>query len=312
MKILRGKNSGAGKRLFSGFGKQLYKYRFLYFLLLPAIVLTLIFHYLPYWGLRIAFQNYNIFKPETSTWCGFDNFIKVFQTEGLIKSIGNTLYISLLSLIICFPANIIFALLLNEITNSTFKKIIQTTSYLPHFLSWISVIGIVTSLYASTGIINDIREFFGLPRIMLMAEQGLFVPNIIILTLWKGVGWGSIIYLAAIAGVPGDLYEAAELDGANRLQQAIHITLPSIMPTVVIMLIWRLGSLFGDNFELVYGLKNAYIDFDVISTIIFERGIQGGEYALTTAFGLANSVVALILILLSNAFAKKVTDVGIF
>ena len=229
-------------------------------------------------------------------------------------AIANTFTISLLNLAICFPAPVIFALLLNEVDNKYFKKVTQTLSYLPHFLSWISVIGIVSTLYAKTGIVNDIIVMlFGEDkRSLIMANQNFFVPNVIILNLWKGIGWGSIVYLAAISGVDSSLYEAARIDGAGRFRQTWSITIPTILPTVIIMLIWKCGTLFNDNFELIYGLQNPYIDFDVVQTIVYKRGIAGGDYQVSTAFGLFQGLVNIVILIIVNQIAKKATETSVF
>lgn len=288
--------------------------RFLYLLLLPSVVYILFFSYVPFNGVKIAFQNYDIFNPELSKWVGLRNFKQIFSEKGIYITIWNTLLLSLLTLITEFPITIIFALLINEVTSSGFKKVVQTISYLPHFLSWISVIGIATSLCARDGVINNLICLITgrTEPILFMSEQWFFIPNVIILSIWKEMGWGSIIYLAAIAGVDESLYEAAMLDGAGRLKQVWYVTLPCILPTIVIMLIWRIGGLLGSNFELVYGLQNPFIDFEVISTFIYKRGIAGGDYSISTAYGLFNGVVNAILLLLANYFAKKSTEVGIF
>lgn len=292
---------------------EMKKNKFNYFLLLPSIVLVVIFAYLPFGGIKIAFQDYNIYRPEASEWVGFDNFISVFSNDGMLKAIINTIYLSILNLIICFPLGIVFAVLLNEVPNGLFKKSVQTISYLPHFLSWISVIGIITTLLSKSGIINDLRVMLGASeRVMFLSQQGLFVPLLIILTAWKEMGWGSIIYLAAISGIDSSLYEAATIDGAGKFRQMWHITLPSILPTIVIMLIMKMGTLFTSNFELVYGLQNAFIDFETINTIIYKQGIEGGDYASTTAFGLAQGVINFALILFTNYFSKKTTETGLF
>ena len=294
------------------FCQDIYKDRYIYLLLLPSIILIAVFSYAPLPGIRIAFQNYNISKPVASEWVWFDNFIEIFKYGDCLKAVTNTFYISIVLLFITFPAPIIFALLINEITHTGLKKTVQTISYLPHFLSWISVIGIVTSLYAKSGIVNDFIAMFGGERMLLLAEPGFLVTNVVILNLWKGIGWGSIIFLAAITGVDQALFEAATLDGANRFKQVIYVTIPTIMPTVIIMLIWRLGSLFSDNFELMYGLQNAFVQFEVISTWIYKNGIEGGNYKLSTAFGLLQGVINFIFLFAANQIAKKLTDSSVF
>ncbi len=292
--------------------KEINKNKFTYLLLLPAFALVILFCYVPFAGVKIAFQDYNVYRPELSEWVGFANFKDILTNDGMLKAIWNTFYLSILSLVICFPAGIVFALLLNELKAGKFKKTVQTISYLPHFLSWISVIGIVTTLYSQSGIINDICVMLGAKeRIMFLSKQELFVPNVIILSIWKEMGWGSIIYLAAIAGIDSSLYEAAIIDGAGKFRQVISITIPSIMPTVIIMLIMKMGSLFTSNFELIYGLQNPFVDFETVNTIIYKYGIEGGDYSSTTAFGLFQGVINVILVMSANYLSKKTTDVGI-
>lgn len=295
--------------------KQIMRYRFLYLLLLPSTVLVIIFSYLPMGGLRMAFQDYNIYSPELSTWIGFKNFKDIFTIKEFVDGIKNTVVISCLSLVICFPITIVFALLINEIKNTYFKKVVQTVSYLPHFLSWISVIGIVTSLYSEYGIINDLLVTLtggAWERILFLAKQEFFIPDVIILETWKTIGWNSVVFLAAITGIDQGLYEAATIDGASKFKQVLHITLPSILPTIMIMLLWKVAVLFNDNFELVYGLQNAFVNVETIGTVIYKNGIAGGNYQLSTAFGLMQGLVNFAFLLAVNWLSKKTTDVGIF
>lgn len=286
---------------------------YIYVLLLPSLALVALFNLAPMKGILIAFQDYNIYNPANSEWIWFDNFIKIFKSSETMISLINTILVSFLNLIVSFPAGIIFALLLNEIRVSIFKRTIQTVSYLPHFLSWISVIGIVSTLLSKGGPINDLFVWItGNPeRQMFLAKQELFLPLIILLNLWKGLGWSSIVYLAAISGVDESLYEAAALDGANRFKQVIHVTIPTILPTAVIMLIWNAGSILNSNFELIYGLQNPYIEFEVISTIMYKNGIMGGDYQMTTAFGLFQSLVNFLILITVNEFAKRTADVSV-
>lgn len=295
--------------------KQIKKYKFLYLLLLPATVLVIIFSYLPMAGIKMAFQNYNIYNPAASTWVGLQNFKEIFTIPNCVKSIVNTIHISILNIVICFPLTIVFALLLEQIKNTVFKKAIQTVSFLPYFLSWIAVIGIVTSLYSKDGVINDILVKItggAYERTMFLAKEGFFIPNVIILSLWKGMGWNSVVFLAAISGIDQGLYEAAKIDGANKIEEVIHITIPSILPTIMIMLLWKIAALFSDNFELIYGLQNPFVNVEVIGTVIYKNGIAGGNYQMTTAFGLMQGLVNLLFLLGANALSKKATDVGIF
>lgn len=287
--------------------------KYQYLMLLPAFMVTLIFSYIPMFGLVMAFQNFNIFHGFLgSEWVGLDNIIKIFTQPKFSTAILNTLWISALKLILGFPAPIILALLINELKPGRFKKVTQTISYLPHFLSWIAVVGIVNSLFGRDGFVNDVRLALGATdRITYLAQQGLFIWFIIGSMMWKDTGWGTVIHLANLASISPDLYEAASLDGATRLQKIRYITLPHMAPTVTILLIFQMGTLFSSNFELIYGLKNPYIEFDVISTIIYETGIKAGDYSMSTAIGFVEGLVALILVLASNWFAKKASGVGI-
>jgi putative aldouronate transport system permease protein len=184
---------------------------------------------------------------------------------------------------------------------------------LPQFLSWLAVVGLATSMYAIYGPINDlIMHFGGTERVMFLSNQSLFIPNLVFLNLWKTVGWDSIIYLAAITGIDSQLYEAAKIDGASRFKQIIHITIPGIMPTTIILLILAMGRLFNDNFELIYGLQNPFINFEVISTVVYKNGIVEGKYSIATAFGFMQGVIAFILMAISNKISNKLSGVSIW
>lgn len=288
----------------------------LYILIAPAVILTVIFSYLPLPGLLISFMDYDMFKGFFgSEWVGLQNIKTIFETPNMMQAIINTLTISIASLVITFPMPILIAVLLNEVRSAVFKKTIQTVTYLPHFLSWISVIGIAYSFYSLNGTLNDFRVFiFGgdTARRFFLAENSFFIPNVIILTLWKETGWNSIIYLAAITGLDMQLYEAARIDGANRFKQFLHITLPGIMPTVIIMLILKIGQIFNSNFDLIYGLQNVFIEFDVISTIVYKSGIQQGNFGVSTALGFCQGIIALILTLSTDKLSNKISDISIW
>ena len=295
--------------------KQIVRYKFLYLLLLPAVVTSIIFQYGPMPGIRMAFQDYKALNPSASQWVGLKHFISIFQMPETMTAIKNTMTISLLNLVIAYPLTIVFALLLNELRNAAFKKVVQTISYLPHFLSWISVIGIITSLYAEHGMINDLLVKFtggAWERESLLAKQAFFIPDVLILSIWKSLGWSSIVFLAAITGIDQGLYEAAMIDGASKIRRVWHITIPGILPTIMIMLLWKMAALFADNFELIFGLQNAYVNVEVIGTYVFKKGIQGGKYDIATAFGLMQGLINFSFLLVSNWISKKLTDVGMF
>jgi len=295
------------------FWKKLKRDKYQYVMLLPAFLVTLIFAYIPMFGLIMAFQNFSIFDGFLhSEWVGLDNFVKIFTQSKFTTAIGNTLLVSVVNLFICFPAPIIMALLINELELKRFKKVTQTVSYLPHFLSWISVVGLATVLLGKDGVINDLRMALGAAeRVTFLSKQELFLPIIVLLNLWKETGWGTVIHLANLSSINPELYEAASVDGATRLQKIWFITLPHMLPTVMILLIFKMGTLFASNFELIYGLQNPFIDFEVISTIIYQTGIKSGNYSVSTAIGLAEGLIALLLVFGSNWISKKTSGSGI-
>lgn len=264
-------------------------------------------------GILIAFQDFSIFNGLLgSKWVGFDNIKRIFSTPMFLDSIWNTLLISMLNILISFPAPIILALLINELKDGVFKRVTQTISYLPHFLSWISVVGLIQLLFGRDGLVNDARMALGAgERISFLGEQGLFIWFVIGATLWKEVGWGTVVHLANLSSINTELYEAADVDGAKHLQKLWYITLPHMLPTVMILLIFKMGTIFGSNFELIYGLQNPFIDFDVISTIVYKTGIQNGDYSMSTALGVTQGFVALLLVRLSNRISKKVSGAGL-
>ncbi len=289
---------------------------FIYILLLPAVLITFVFSYLPMPGIIVAFQDFNMFKGILgSPFAGLKHFIGIFTIPSLTQAVVNTLVLSTLTLLTTFPAAIILALLFNELRTGLFKKAVQTISYLPYFLSWISVIGIAHTILSRYGSVNDLRVLLGgtgVERELFLSRQDLFVPLLLILTLWKEVGWSSIIYLAAISSIDIQLYEAARMDGASRMQQALFITLPSIKPTIIILLIFNMGNLFTNNFELVYGLQNAFVKFDVISTVVYSRGIMQANYSMAAAVGFMQGLLSFLLVAVSNKIAKKVSEVYIW
>ena len=286
-------------------------------MLLPALIIVLIFSYLQMIGILVAFKDYaprkGIFGSPWAASGGFQNFIDIVKTPGMPKSIWNTFYLSILSLCINFPAPVIFALLLEEVRSRVFKSTVQTISYLPYFLSWAAVTGMGLSLLSQYGIINDIIVKLGGERTIFLGDGKYFLPVYLIINVWKTVGWNSIVYLSAISGISQDLYEAARIDGAGRFKQVINITLPELVPTMMILLIMNLGAVFGSNFELVYGLQNDIAwNTEVISTVVYKYGIKEGAYGLSTALGLMQGVVSLILTLLANKLSDKISNVSMW
>ncbi|MCL2703579.1 MAG: ABC transporter permease subunit [Defluviitaleaceae bacterium] len=273
--------------------------------------------YIPLGGLVVAFKDYDIFAGFwASPWAdqfGFKHIIGVIQNEFLRASIWNTLKLSLLNMIIGFPAPILLAILINELRLGPFKKTVQTISYMPHFLSWISVIGLITVFFAEYGPVNDILGTLNSnhTRQLYLAEQRLFVPFLVGLNLWKTMGFQSIVFIATIAGIDPQLYEAAKVDGAGRFKQCIHITLPGLYTIAILLLVLSVGAILSSNFELVFGLQNPFIDFEVIDTVIYRRGLMGRDYAAATALGLVRGVIAILLTLGANQISKKTIGLSI-
>lgn len=288
----------------------------LYIMVLPVVVYYLVFHYLPMGGLVMAFQN---FKPKLgifrSPFVGLQNFRDFFSSVYFKRTVTNTLAISLLELVISFPATILFALLLNEIKNERFKRAVQTISYMPHFISMVVVAGLIMDFCNSRGVIASIVAMFhGEKAQNLLGSPEYWRPVYIISGLWKELGFGSIIYLAALSGVDQQLYEAAELDGANRFQQTIHVTLPGIAPTIIIMLILKIGQIMSVGYEKTILLYNpqVYETADIISSYVYRKGLLEFNYGYSTAVGMFNSVVNFILLVSANFFSKKFTETSLF
>lgn len=290
--------------------QQIYEFRWMYLLGIPGLIALLAFSYLPMRYLIMAFQNFNphleLLKSE---WVGFAHFTKLFQDPKFYNMLKNTLIISGLSLI-TFPAPIILAMILNEVRNAKFKKVIQTSIYLPHFLSWAIIASLTFFLLSyEQGFINKLAVALGNePQKYLFSSVWIY-PIIMIQSLWKSVGWGSIVYLAAIAGIDQSLYEAAKMDGANKFQCIMKITLPSIMPTVAVMLILKMGSIISVDFEQVFLMNNAMVkqQLEVFEIYIYNNSIASGstQYSYTTAIGLFKSVINTSLVLLTNKIVSR-------
>lgn len=296
-----------GRRLARDFKRN----RSIYFLAIPIILFYLIFHYKTMYGAIIAFYNYRPAKGISgSKFVGFQNFVTYFTSPFFWRTLKNTLAISVLGIVFGFPAPIILALLLNEIKGKHFKKTVQTITYLPHFISSVIICGMLSSFCLSTGLFNDIIAFFGGERKALLQGTEYYRIIYIASDIWQTIGWSSIIYLAALSGVDKNLYEAAELDGANKWQQVWKITIPSILPTIMIQLILQIGSLMSVGYEktlLIYNPTN-YAVSDIISTYNYRMGLELGDWSYATAIGLFNSVVNCILLVISNKLSKKYTE----
>ncbi|MGI5892987.1 MAG: ABC transporter permease [Candidatus Merdivicinus sp.] len=296
--------------------KKLWRDKYLYVMLIPVIAYYLIFCYAPMYGVTIAFKDYNMFEGVLgSPWVGLKNFERIFSTKDFYIVLRNTLGLNLLTLLFNFPGPIIMALLLNELRLDKFKRVIQTIIYLPHFLSWVVIASIlIPMLSPSTGIINQIMVQMGMEPIYFMSDPGWWIFIYVAAGIWKSVGWGAIVYLAALAGVDPSLYEAAIIDGANKWQQCIHITIPSILPTISVLLILNVGQIMSIGFDQPYLLGNSAVQSvsDVISTYVYRIGMQSADISRSTAIGLFQSLVNFVLLLVTNKLSKKATGNGIY
>ena len=289
--------------------------RSLYLLVIPVILFYILFHYKPMYGAIIAFQDYNPrLGVSGSDWVGFDQFIRFFTSPYFGRLAKNTLLLSVYGIVFGFPAPIILALLLNELRAKRFKKTVQTITYLPHFISLVVVTGIIKDFTQSTGLINDIIVMFGGVRTSLIQNPDLYRTIYIVSDIWQGIGWGSIIYLSALSGVDQQLYESAAIDGAGRWKQLIHVTLPGIAPTIVIMLIMRMGQLLGTGYEKTILLYNeaTYETADVIASYIYRVGILERNWSYSTAIGLFNSAINLALLIITNKISKRVSETSLW
>ena len=287
----------------------------LYLMVLPVLIFYGVFCYKPIYGAIIAFQSYSPGKGIAgSKWVGFDNFKMFFESRFFARSLINTLRISCTSIFFGFPAPIILALLINELKNKKFVKVVQTITYLPYFISLVVICGLVTTFVSERGIINSLVSLFGVAKENMLNNPARFLPIYVISEIWQGVGWGSIIYLAAIAGIDQELYEASYIDGAGRFKQTIHITIPSIMPTILTLFILRLGQVMNVGFEKIILLYNpiTYETADVISTFVYRVGLLEANYGYSTAVGLFNSLINFILVYVANVLSRKYADSGLW
>ncbi|WP_211147063.1 ABC transporter permease [Paenibacillus dokdonensis] len=291
--------------------KSFNKYKYYYVLLLPGLIYFIVFKYLPMGGILIAFQDFKVTGGIfSSPWVGLKWFRILFDSPDFWVALKNTILISFYKLVFNFPAPILLALMLNEIVNRVFKRVVQTIVYFPHFLSWVVLGGILFSLFSvDTGIL----KLFSITTSPLMNPdtfRGFLVGS----EMWKEIGWGTVIYLAAMAGINPELYEAAKMDGANRLKLIMHITIPSIMPTIVILLILRTGSILNAGFDQIYIMYNplVYEVSDVLDTYVYRLGLTMGRYSFASAAGLFQSVVGLLLLLFTNWLVRRMGERGLW
>jgi putative aldouronate transport system permease protein len=288
-----------------------------YVILLPIVIYYIIFNYFPMGGALIAFQDWrpgrSWFGPD-ARWVGFRHFNSFFESYYFTRTLFNTLTISLSTLIWGFPAPILLAILLNELRGKLFPRIVQTIIYLPHFISMVVLCGIIRTFVAETGVITNILSHFGFPKANMLLNARLFVPIYVISNIWQGVGWGSIVYLAALTSIDQELYEAAEIDGAGRWKQTLHITLPGIVPTIIILFIMRMGSVLSVGSEKILLLYNEgiYETADVISTFTYRKGLLETNWSYASAVGLFNSVVNFVMVITVNKIARQVSEISLW
>ena len=295
--------------------KDFIKNKTLYLLALPMLIYYIVFHYAPMYGALIAFNDYS---PRLgilgSPWVGFKYFVNFFSAPSFFSLLRNTVTISLTMLVVEFPSAIILALLMNELKSRRFSKVVQNISYMPHFISLVVVCGMVKTFTMDNGILTTLLSYFGVPKETLLMNPKYFVPIYVGSGIWQQVGWNAIIYLAALTGVNQSLYEAAAIDGAGKLKQLWHITLPGIMPTIVIMLIMRMGGILNVGYEKIILLYNDVVMdvADVISTYVYRKGLLEQSWSFSTAVNMFNSVINLIFLLGTNYLSRKLNDTSLW
>lgn len=295
--------------------KDFLKNKYLYLLSLAGIAYYIIFKYVPMYGALIAFKNYLPSKGIwDSPWVGFKHFEDFFSSHYFWRVLRNTLLINVYELIFAFPAPIILALMLNEVRRSLFKRLVQTVTYLPHFVSMVVICGMLVDFTQKAGLLNTILTWFGFERENLLLNPDLFRTIFIGSGIWQGIGWGSIIYLAALTSIDTQLYDAATVDGAGRWKQMLHVTIPGIMPTIVILLILQIGGMMNVGFEKIILLYNSqtYETADVISSFVYRRGILEANYSYSTAVGLFNSAVNFLLLIIANRISRRVNETSLW
>lgn len=294
---------------------KMWNYKWIYLMLLPVMAYYIIFKYIPMYGVTIAFKDYNVFKGVLdSPWCGLEVFEKILKNKNFWEAIKNTLLLNVLTLLVSFPLTIIVSLMLNEVMSSKFKKITQSVLYLPHFISWVVVAGIATNLFSMQGgTVNHILNTLGIDSVPFLSNNAWWVFTYVICNVWKEIGWGTIIYLAALTGVDESLYEAAYLDGATKFQRLIYITLPTIKSVIVTMLILQISKMMtiGLDAPLLLGNKKVMGVSEVISTYTYRLGIERAKYSDSTAIGLFQSVINIIILFAADKFAKAIGEDGI-
>ena len=296
--------------------ERAWRMRHFYVLLVPAVVLLIVFKYVPMYGVGIAFVDYNIVRGVLgSTWNNFKWFDWVFTDPFFWRVLRNTVILSLLRLALGFPAPILFALLLNEVRNTSFKRSVQSISYLPHFLSWVVLGGIIRELLSTQrGVVPYVMAAVGLEPINFLTNIPTFRALLVVTGIWQGIGWGSVIYLAALSGINPELYESATVDGANRLQMALRVTLPALTPVMTILLLLQLGNILEQGWDQIFNLYNDVVVSvsDVFETLVYRSGIEGAKYSYATAINLFQNVVGFALLILTNQIVRRRSEYAIW
>lgn len=313
---LEGNNSALKKQSYFGaLGKNIVRHKYAYMMIVPVLAFYIIFMYVPMYGAIIAFKDYSpAMGVAGSPWVGLKHFVNFWNGIYFTRLLRNTLLISVYGLLFGFTIPILFALLLNELRSEKYKRLIQTVSYFPHFISLVVICGLVKTFTLTDGIINDLIVLLGGERSSLLQRPELFRAIYTVSGLWQNIGWDSIIYLAALAGIDTQLYEACEVDGGRKLAKMLHITIPGILPTIVIMFILRIGQLLNVGYEKIILLYNpfTYETADIISSFVYRKGLLELNYSFSTAIGLFNSVINFILLLSVNALSRKVGDTSLW
>lgn len=295
--------------------KIIRKNKVVYLMLIPVLVYYILFHYKPMYGIIISFMDYNPRKGISgSAWVGLKHFKDFFGGYYFGRLLTNTLKLSFATLIFGFPIPIILALLINELRNKKFSKIVQSITYMPHFVSMVVLCAMIRQFVGSNGFIVQFMSLFGYEGGNLLLKGQYWIPIYVLSNIWQGAGWGSIVYLAALTGIDSELYDAAKVDGANRWKQTLHVTIPCILPTIIIMLIMRVGQIMGVGYEKTLLLYDGaiYDVADIISTYVYRMGLLNREFSLSTAVGLFNSVVNFVLVIIANQISKKTTETSLW
>jgi putative aldouronate transport system permease protein len=298
------------------FRRKLWRSRYIYLMVVPVLVYLVLIRYMPLWFIRISFYDYRLLRGfKGSNWVGLEHYRRLFSNADWIHYIGNTLWLNIWALLLLTPAPMVFALLLNELRGKHFKKAVQTISYLPHFISTVVLVSLINSFVSpSTGILAALAKAMGKIPVNYLSIPEYFVPINVISGFWQSVGWDAVIYIAALSSIDATLYEAARIDGAGRWRQTLHVTLPGLMPTFVILFIMRVGNMLSVNFEKVYLLQNNLniSASEMLPTFVYKSGMVNLNYSFATAAGLVNSLLSVVLVYIANRISKRITDTSLF